>query len=250
MRIEHLYRYPVKGLTQESLDEIDLTQGAIFPWDRAFALAQGDAPFDPAQPKFLAKRNFMCLAVTAHIAQLKSRFDPAQQLLCISAQDRPTIAENPFTAAGAMAIAQFLAAILGPHARGMPRFHYVPGHNFADDAEPVISLINQASLDDFTARIGNAREALRFRPNIILSGAAPWAELSWLGREFQLGQARVRILRSIPRCTAPEVNPATAERDASPVQELRGLYGHHHMGVYLTVVEGGRISVGDAMEAL
>ena len=50
MRIEYLYRYPVKGLTAEALDSAEVEAGGCIPWDRAFALAQGDAGFDPAAP--------------------------------------------------------------------------------------------------------------------------------------------------------------------------------------------------------
>jgi len=250
MRIEHLYRYPVKGLTQEALDEIDLTPGQLFPWDRAFALAQGDNPFDPAEPRFVSKKFFMCLAHQAKIALLKTQFDPHAPLLRIHGPSGEQIEEDPLTPEGSAAIAAFLTGFLGDQARGEPRFHYVPGRNFADDDQPVISLINLASVRDFEAKVGGAREFLRFRANIYVSGALPWAEQDWIGREFQLGQARVRVLRTIPRCGATEVNPATGVRDAKTVWELRNIYGNHHLGVYLEVVDGGRVAVGDAMEEL
>ena len=50
MRIEFLYRYPVKGLTAEALEAAEVEEGGCIPWDRAFALAQGDSGFDPAAP--------------------------------------------------------------------------------------------------------------------------------------------------------------------------------------------------------
>ncbi len=53
MRIEQLYRYPVKGLTAEALEEVAVEPGQTLPWDRAFALAQGTAPFDPEHPGWL-----------------------------------------------------------------------------------------------------------------------------------------------------------------------------------------------------
>ena len=43
MRIEYLYRYPVKGLTAEALEMAEVEPGGCIPWDRAFALAQGDS---------------------------------------------------------------------------------------------------------------------------------------------------------------------------------------------------------------
>jgi len=46
------------------------------------------------------------------------------------------------------------------------------------------------------------------------------------------------------------VNPATAERDADPVRELRAAYGHADLGVHAEVAEGGRIAVGDTLTLL
>src|SRR3712207_9192165 len=70
MRVEHIYRYPVKGLTAEALEEVRLTPGQCLPHDRRFALAQGDAPLDPAAPSWLPKRHFGCLAQNARLALL------------------------------------------------------------------------------------------------------------------------------------------------------------------------------------
>ena len=70
MRVENLYRYPVKGLSAEALEFVDLAPGQAMPWDRTFALAQGDAEFDPAAPVFRPKSNFMCLLKNERIASL------------------------------------------------------------------------------------------------------------------------------------------------------------------------------------
>ena len=55
MRIEYLYRYPVKGLTAEALEAAEVEAGGCIPWDRAFALAQGDSGFDPAAAALAAE---------------------------------------------------------------------------------------------------------------------------------------------------------------------------------------------------
>jgi len=87
MRIEYLYRYPVKGLTAEALEQTEVEAGGSIPWDRAFALAQGDAGFDPTQANWLPKWNFMCLMKNARAALLFSVFDPRSKLLRIRAPD-------------------------------------------------------------------------------------------------------------------------------------------------------------------
>ena len=250
MRIEYLYRYPVKGLSAEALEAAEVEAGGAIPWDRAFALAQGDAEFDPDRPEWLPKQNFMCQMANARIAQLRAFFDPRSGRLTLRIPDGAGLTANALTEGGREQIGAFLTDFLGEEARGTPRFHHVEGHVFGDNRRPVISLIGLASVRDFEARMEARRHRRRFRANIWFSGAAPWAELEWVGRQVQIGGATLRVLKRIPRCPATEVNPITAERDARPVAELRALYGHADLGVYAEVVEGGKFAIGDAIELL
>jgi len=250
MRIEYLYRYPVKGLTAEALDSAEVETGGCIPWDRAFALAQGDSGFDPAAPAWRQKANFMCLMKNARIAALFSFFDPRSGMLAIRAPDGSAVVENALSAAGRERIGAFLAAYLGEEARGEPVFHHVAGHSFCDQPSKVVSLINLASLRDYEARVGGRRHRRRFRANVWFSGAPAWSERQWIGRQIHVGRAVLRVVKPITRCAATEVNPMTAERDVVPVAELRELYGHIELGVHAEVVEGGRFAVGDAIEVL
>jgi uncharacterized protein YcbX len=250
MRIEFLYRYPVKGLTAEALESTEVAAGGAIPWDRAFALAQGDAGFDPAAPRWLQKTNFMCQARNARIAALFSVFDERSGRLTIRSPDGNAIVESALTEAGRTQIGAFLSAYLGEEARGTPMFHHVPGHVFSDQSTKVVSLINLGSLRDFEAKVGARRHRRRFRANVWFSGAPAWREREWVGQTLQLGGAVLRVVKPITRCPATQVNPETAERDADPVAELRSLYGHVELGVHAEVVEGGRFAVGDAIELL
>ncbi len=250
MRVEYLYRYPVKGLTAEALEEAEVEAGGCIPWDRAFALAQGDAGFDPAAPAWLPKANFMCQARNAKIAALASVFEPRDGTLTIRAPDGVTLSENALSISGRARIAAFLTAYLGEEARGAPAFQHVAGHSFCDQREQVVSLINMASLHDYEAKVGARRHRRRFRANVWFSGAPAWSERAWVGQEIQLGGAVLRITRGIVRCPATEVNPETAQRDADPVAELRGLYGHTELGIHARVIESGRFAVGDSIELL
>jgi hypothetical protein len=250
MRIEYLYRYPVKGLTAEAMEWTEVEAGGCIPWDRAFALAQGDSGFDPDAPAWRQKANFMCLMKNAGIASLFSFFDPRSGMLAIRAPDGSAVVENALTPEGRDRISAFLTEYLGEEARGAPRFHYIPGHSFCDQRGKVVSLINLASLRDYEAKVGARRHRRRFRANVWFSGASAWSERDWVGQQIQLGGAVLRVTRGITRCPATEVNPTTAERDAVPVEELRSLYGHIELGVHAEVIEGGRFAVGDAIELL
>ena len=250
MRIEYLYRFPVKGLSAEAIEAAEVQEGQAIPWDRAFALAQGDAGFDPAAPAWLPKDNFMCLKRNARIALLRSMFDPRSGLLAIRAPDGSAVMENALSETGRARIGTFLAGYLGEEARGGTQFHHVPGHVFGDQRQPVVSLINLASWRDFESRVGARRHRRRFRANVWFSGAPAWAEFDWVGKTLQLGGAVLRVTKRTSRCPATEVNPETAERDADPVAELRALYGHVDLGIHAEVIEAGKFAVGDAIEVL
>ena len=250
MRIEYLYRFPVKGLSAEAIEATEVEEGKAIPWDRAFALAQGDSGFDPAAPVWMQKDNFMCQKRNARIALLQSMFDPKTGLLAIRAPGARSVMENALTEAGRARIGAFLAAYLGEEARGEPVFHHIPGYSFCDQRRQVVSLINLASWRDYQERTGMRRHRRRFRANVWFSGAPAWSEFDWVGKELQLGGAVVRVTKRIARCPATEVNPETAERDADPLAELRALYGHVDLGVHAEVIEGGTFAIGDALEVL
>jgi uncharacterized protein YcbX len=246
MQIEHLYRYPVKGLTAEALEAAEVEPGGALPWDRAFALAQGDAPFDPANPTWLQKTHFMCLMRNARIAALRSVFDPRTGVLVVRAPNGDAASERVLEPEGRMRMGAFLTAYLGEEARGEPRFHHVPGHVFGDQRRPAISFLNLASLAAYEAAIGAPRNLMRFRANIYFTGPA-WSEFDWVGREILVGGVRLRVTKRTVRCPATEVNPATAERDAHPIAELRATYGHADLGIHTEVIEGGEFALGDAI---
>jgi uncharacterized protein YcbX len=250
MRVEAVYRYPVKGLSPEALEEVVLAPGECLPHDRRFALAQGDAPFDPVAPSWLPKRHFGCLMANARLALLRTGFEPRSGRLSIRVPDGPPFVGDTRTEDGRAAIAAFLADFLGAEARGTPRFVEAPGHNFTDVAAKCVSIIGLSSLHALEAAADTPLDPIRFRANLYVSGGEPWAEFGLLGQEIQIGGARLRVFKRIVRCAATEVNPETAERDAKPQQWLRERFGHADLGVYAEVLEGGQVAVGDALEPL
>lgn len=250
MRIEYLYRYPVKGLTAEAIEQAEVEAGGAIPWDRAFALSHGDSGFDPANPAWLPKWNFLCQMKHASAALLFSVFDPGSGTLRIRAPDGSGVEANAMTPDGRERVATFLASYMGEEARGKPAFHHIPGHVFSDQKTKVISLNNLASLRDFEAKVGAKRHRRRFRANLWFSGAPAWAEREWIGRELQVGGAVLRIVKGTVRCPATEVNPETGERDADPLAELRSFYGRVDLGVHAEVIDSGSFAIGDAMELM
>lgn len=254
MRIESLYRYPVKGLTPDPLTQAVLTPGRCVPWDRAFALKQGDAVLDLEAPTWIPKNNFMCLAKNPEAAALHMVFDEESRLLRITG---PTgdITASPLTPEGQDALTRYLTDFLGPQARygtqgEAPHFHFLPGHSFCDEETQVVSLIGLASLQALAQQVGATRDKRRFRANIYIEGSAPWAEFDWLGKTLAIGTAEIQVQDRIRRCAATMVNPDTAQRDANPVQELRTHFGHTDLGIFASVTKAGVIRPGDQITLL
>jgi uncharacterized protein YcbX len=250
MRVERISRYPVKGLSPEYLEEVELSAGQGLPHDRRFAFAQGDSAFDEADPKWLPKRNFACLAVNARLAAVHAAYDPRANTLSLRADGRQPLLAGLANEEGRRAAEEWMIAFMGEEARGALRFAEAPGHAFTDIQQKAVSLIGLSSIAELGSHEGMVLEPLRFRANLLFSGAAPFAELGWVGREVLLGRTRLKVFKRIGRCAATEVNPETATRDAKPPRWLQRHYGHAEMGIYAEVLEGGRVAVGDALDVL
>jgi len=252
MQIESLYRYPVKGLTPEPISRATLAPGQCIPWDRAFALSQGDSKLDPKNPAWVSKTNFMCLLRNAGIALLDTKFDEVTHTFSIAGPAGERISANPLTADGQAALTNFLTAYLGPEARfgpnqKPPSFQYFPDHSFCDHQSQVISLIGLGSLRALEQAAKAPRDKRRFRANIYIEHISPWEEFSWLGKTIQIGAVRLAVQERIDRCGATTVNPDTAIRDANPVRELQENFGHIELGIFAEVVTPGTIKPGDAI---
>lgn len=250
MRIEHLYRYPVKGLSAEALEAVELHPGECILHDRRFALVQGDAPFDEAAPRFLPKQNFACLMANARLALLASAYDDRSGMLSLRVPGEAPLLADTREPEGRAAIATLLTRYLGEEARGTPRFTEAPGHSFSDQKTKCVSLINMASIAALEKATGLRLDPLRFRANIYFTGLPAWAEFGWVGQEVLLGSARLSVFKRTVRCPATQVNLQTGERDADVPRLLRQHFGHADLGVHATVVEGGKAALGDALEAL
>jgi len=253
MFIESLYRYPVKGLTPEPLASAALTPGRCIPWDRAFALAQGDATLDLDHPGWISKTNFMCLLRNAGIALLKTHFDETTETLTVTTPAGETLKASPLTPEGQARLTEFFITYLGPETRygpaaQKPAFRHFPNHSFCDHKTQVLSLIGLGSLRALEAAVGAARDKRRFRANIYIEDIPAWEEFNWLGRQIQIGEVRAVVQERIDRCGATTVNPDTGERDAKPVTELRENFGHIELGIFAEVLTPGIIKPGDVID--
>jgi len=108
-----------------------------------------------------------------------------------------------------------------------------------------VSMIGTESIDALGLGPVDPR---RFRMLVQTSGAAPFAEDAWVGRDVRVGAAVVHIDETCPRCVVTTVDPETGERDLDALRAMITAKGIADLGLYGHVVEPGRIRVGDPVE--
>jgi uncharacterized protein YcbX len=252
--ISAIYRYPVKGLSPETLQSVALMPGRCLPHDRRFAIALPSTRFDPERPEWLSKTHFVMLMRDEKLAQLQTRFDGDTDELRVERGGTTVLRESLAEAEGRRRAGAFFDEFLAGEVERPLRIVEAPGHAFADarrkpnaTADQYVSLINLASIAALEQSIGAPVAPLRFRANLYFDGVPAWGELDWLGSEITAGSARLRVISAITRCAATQVNPTTAERDLDIVGGLQRGFGHNLMGIYAEVIEGGEIAQGDAI---
>jgi uncharacterized protein YcbX len=249
IEVKALYRYPVKGLSPEPLREVHLSQGESFPFDRVYAIENGPGRFDPAAPKHLPKIAFLMLMRDERLATLATGFDEATHTLTISRGGKPVTRGDLRSKSGRALIEQFMAAYMKDSLRGPPRVVSAPGHSFSDVAAKCVHIINLATVGELERVLHRPIDPIRFRPNMIIAGAPPWAEFGWIGKELRIGTSGVRleVFKRVVRCAATNVDPATGARDADIPAMLERQWGHTDFGVYARVSERGNLAIGDSV---
>jgi uncharacterized protein YcbX len=127
--------------------------------------------------------------------------------------------------------------------------------NFAD-GYPLLATTTASlgALNDWLADAGDDPVPMtRFRPNIVISGATPWAEDGWLGGRLRLGAAMVRAARACNRCVVTTIDQETGEEGRQPLHML----GRHRrfadgllFGVLLIPDRTAVLRVGDPVTPL
>lgn len=254
MKVRSIYRYPVKGLSPESLARTVVAPLDVLPSDRRFALARAETRFDPDRPEWLPKSSFLMLARDERLATLATAYDESAGILTIGSSGSTILAASIGSDEGRRRIEGFFADFLSDSISAPPRLVEAPGHAFTDASRKpktqsykYVSLLNLESIA-MLERTTRARiDPLRFRANIYFDGLPAWQELGWVGQELVLGGARLRVVSPTVRCAATTVNPATGERDLDVPRALKDGFGHVHMGVYAEVLSAGEFGEGASM---
>jgi uncharacterized protein YcbX len=118
------------------------------------------------------------------------------------------------------------------------------------DGYPLL-LASEASRADLERRAGVPIVMERFRPNVVVSGAEPWAEDGWSALE--IGGLSFRAPKPCARCAITTIDPETAAIGKEPLRTLarfRNVGGKVLFGVNLVPDRLGELRVGDRVAPL
>jgi uncharacterized protein YcbX len=257
-RIQALWRYPVKSLRGERLDDAQLTRNGL-AGDRAYALrdtASGHVmsakrwarllgcgaryPYGPERSPQVVLPDGTAVAMERAAASISDLLGHPVELVR---------AEPDVMTAYEMAIqtVEDIEAGVDQLAVDTAEIPCLPGTFF--DAAP-LHLLTDATLAALqAAHPAGCFDARRFRPNVLLHAEAPpgFIESEWEGRLLAIGQGvSVEVLMSAIRCVMTTLPQDDLPRDPASLRTLAQHAGDN-AGVYARVVQPGRIRVGDVV---
>lgn len=246
-----LWRWPVKGLGGQSLNGVSVKAGELFPYDRAFAIENGPSDFDAANPRHVAKLQFICGVAQPVTGRLSASYDDASGMLSITTLDGRAQSVDPDYPAHLETLA---GELVDEGVRGTLKFRkaddLTTGHGFTDVPDRWISIQNCASIATLEKVVGASLDPRRLRANVLVKGWDSFAEEEMIGKTIQMGTTRMEVMEPINRCRNIDVNPEIAQRDQKLVSTLQGMRGKRSLGVYAKITDAGSIAPGDLVSVL
>jgi uncharacterized protein YcbX len=263
IRVAALYVYPVKGCRGTRVDGADVAERG-FEGDRRWMVVDAAGLFVSQRqtPRLVLVRPRLRAGALTLVAD---GFPTLELAATPGAPDRSEIDVQVWRhrgrAARDAAGSAWFSAFLGAphHLVFMDERHrrpveptaaagLAPGDivSFAD-AFPFL-LISDGSLDELNRRLPRPITAERFRPNIVVSGCAPFAEDAWT--RLRIGALGFRGVKRCDRCAVTTVDPDTGARGKEPLQTLatfRQQQGKVWFGMNLIHDGTGPLRVGDTV---
>jgi MOSC domain-containing protein len=267
-RLASIHVYPLKAARA-----VDLDQSLVEPWglagDRRWLLVDDTGRFvsqreEPAMARVVVRAGHRSL--TASAPGLPAIRIPAPCQEGGAELVRVTVWSSALLAAAAGPAADlWFSEYLGrpvqlvylddPTRREVDQDYGAAGDvvSFADGF-PLL-LTNSGSLDElgrWLTEDGDQPVPMnRFRPNVVVAGAGPWAEDGW--RRIRIGEVSFRVVKPCGRCVVTTIDQASAARGRQPLKMLgrRRRFGQDLVfGQNMIPDASGVIRVGDPVEIL
>ena len=265
--IVSLWRYPVKSMLGEELNAADVTHGGLIA-DRTYALIDRSdgkvaSAKNPRKWPQLFDFRAVCNDESRTGAQLSVRITlPDGNVVNSDQPDVNQILSNVLKREVSLTSTspdlrtataeEYWPDIDGLNHRDTVTDFGLPEGTFFDAA--VLHLLTTATLDRLRAIYPQGRfEARRFRPNMVVAtpgGESDFVEDAWIGKTLAIGDTvHLSITAPCFRCVMTTLAQGDLPKDAGI---LRTPAQHHKaaVGVYASVLQGGRVRRGDSVRLL
>jgi hypothetical protein len=255
-KVDSLWRYPVKSMRGEELDEAFAGFSGVYG-DRLFAFKSSASP--KGFPYFTAREQTKLL-------QYRPRFRyPDKAARPINLTEAESMGANPVSGDPAELMIDVetpdgrTLAIDDPVLMELVRTDIDQKHQLAlmrseramTDCRP-FSMFSLQSAQQLSEETGTLMDKRRFRANVYvdLTSARGFGENEFVGRSLRIGpKAVVTILERDPRCMMITLDPDTGEKTPAILKKLA--QAHEGMaGVYGAVMVEGILHKGDSIELL
>lgn len=256
--VESLWRYPVKSMRGEELEEMFAGYGGVYG-DRFFAFQSSAAP--KGFPYFTGREQRQMIRYQPRFrhpgkAARPINWTEAQKLsptinpLSANSGDLMLDVETPdgkaFSIDDPELIKHLLANTEEQHDLSLLR-----SDKAMTDCRPV-SIISVQSIEKLGEETGVAIDKRRFRANLYLDlqSGEPYAENDFVGRSLRIGsKVTVAVLQRDTRCMMITIDPDTAEKTPAILKQVAQAHDGQ-AGVYGAVLIEGMIRKGDPVELL
>ena len=254
--IDSLWRYPVKSMRGEELDEAFAGFSGIYG-DRLFAFKSSASP--KGFPYLTAREQQRLLQYRPHFR------DPDKAARPINLAEAESMGANPVSADPSELMVDVetpdgrTLAIDDPALTDVVRADIDQKHQLTlmrseralTDCRPV-SIFSLQSARQLAEETGTLLDKRRFRANVYvdLTSAQGFGENEFVGRSLRIGpKVVVTILERDPRCVMITLDPDTGEKTPAILKKVA--QAHEGMaGVYGAVMVEGMLHKGDSVELL
>jgi uncharacterized protein YcbX len=208
MRVEELWRFPVKSMAGERIERIQVTRLG-FPEDR----------------------RILVLGANGHVITSRTHHRLLGLKGTLGQDGKARISGYPWHSPEALALTR--------EAVGEPvqLIEYEGAKRF--DILPLL-----VATDGAIAEFGH--DSRRLRPNIVVSGVEGLAERTWPGKVLAIGEARIGVRDLRSRCVMTTYDPDTLQQNNNVLKEIvRKFYGTLALNCF--VIKEGEIKVGDTV---
>lgn len=210
IRVAQLWRYPVKSMRGEQLDQAALTENGV----------DGDRV-----AHVFGTRGVITARTRSRLLGLSGTLDP---------EGVPLVEGRSWDDSATTELVRAVAGTQAQIARydGPERFDVLP-----------LLIATDGAISEF------GQDTRRLRPNIVLSGVPGLAERSWPGRALRIGDALIGVQSVRRRCIVTTIDPDTGEQDLDVLRDINNRFDGR-MALDCWVVRGGLIRIGDRADVV